>query len=343
MVEEPKNNSSNQQTALSNTSPPSSSSSNTTTAATATAPNDSSSAPLNEQLIKSAVSFLSSPNVKSAETVKKVAFLQKKGLNPTEIQEAFKRVDEAVPSVPAGPTASSPATAPSAPLIPTRPVYQQQQPSIVYQPLPPAPAMPIQRLVAIALLFGVGTVSVTAGVVGIVKRLLLPTFNAVTAYRTGRYKQQTTVLDKLGGQLAGKDSADTDDAIEEEKDSVKDVKAVVADAKDDEKKKKKKKKAEKVDVSAQLAEKQAALADRLAYMVAQAQARHKESKNNVELYTDFGTSIMNLRNTINKPEYMHTPSLYSTSTPAVGMEATSGLKGEIRSLKGILLNRRRFD
>ena len=61
---------------------------------------DKDNKPLNEQLIKSAVSFLSSPNVKSAETVKKVAFLKNKGLSAEEIQEAFKRVDDIVPSVP---------------------------------------------------------------------------------------------------------------------------------------------------------------------------------------------------------------------------------------------------
>ena len=60
---------------------------------------DKDNKPLNEQLIKSAVSFLSSANVKSAETVKKVAFLKNKGLSAEEIQEAFKRVNDVVPSV----------------------------------------------------------------------------------------------------------------------------------------------------------------------------------------------------------------------------------------------------
>ncbi|KAI8048498.1 peroxisomal membrane anchor protein conserved region-domain-containing protein [Thamnidium elegans] len=47
--------------------------------------------PLREDLINSAVSFLSSANVRSADKGKKVAFLQKKGLNQAEIDEAFKR------------------------------------------------------------------------------------------------------------------------------------------------------------------------------------------------------------------------------------------------------------
>ncbi|KAI9267977.1 peroxisomal membrane anchor protein conserved region-domain-containing protein [Phascolomyces articulosus] len=133
-------------------------------------PQQDASKPLNEQLIKSAVSFLSSPNVQSAETVKKVAFLQKKGLSAEEIQEAFKRVDQTAPSVPAATTASPPpAVAPPAPLIPKRTAYHQQQPSIIYQPLPPTPPMPLQRLIAIALIFGVGAVGVTSGIIGIVK------------------------------------------------------------------------------------------------------------------------------------------------------------------------------
>jgi hypothetical protein len=53
--------------------------------------------PIREDLLKPAVSFLSSPNVRSADRGKKLAFLQKKGLNQREIQEAFKRVGESQP------------------------------------------------------------------------------------------------------------------------------------------------------------------------------------------------------------------------------------------------------
>lgn len=78
----------------------------TTTAVTA--PESALVSPLREDLIKSAVSFLSSANVRSAERVKKVAFLQKKGLNQAEIDEAFKRAggDEQVSS----PTATATTT-----------------------------------------------------------------------------------------------------------------------------------------------------------------------------------------------------------------------------------------
>lgn len=48
---------------------------------------------MKEDLIKSAVSFLSSANVQTADRDKKVEFLKKKGLNDQEIGEAFKRVE----------------------------------------------------------------------------------------------------------------------------------------------------------------------------------------------------------------------------------------------------------
>lgn len=63
----------------------------TTTTPTPTPAATSTPATLREDLVKSAVSFLSSPNVQSADRSKKVAFLQKKGLNQAEIDEAFKR------------------------------------------------------------------------------------------------------------------------------------------------------------------------------------------------------------------------------------------------------------
>ncbi|KAI7850135.1 peroxisomal membrane anchor protein conserved region-domain-containing protein [Circinella umbellata] len=334
--------------------------------------------PLNEQLIKSAVSFLSSPNVKSAETVKKVAFLKNKGLSAEEIQEAFKRVDDVVPTISTPvtncfivilrysityfrttgasttlPAAGTATLTPPAPLIPKRSAYNQQQPSIIYQPLPGAPSMSIQRLLAIALIFGVGAVGVTSGIVGIVKRLLLPTFNGVTSYRSGRYKQQKSILDKLSGQLAGEstlekevekgmdDNNSNKDDEKKEKEDKKEEQTSVENGNDN------KQEENRVDLSKQLAEKQEALADQLAHMVSRTQARYTESKDNVDLYRDFGSSVVDLRNTINKPEYMHTPSLYAT--PAMGLggnepsPAVHGLKSEIRSLKGILLNRRRIN
>lgn len=64
------------------------------TPAPAQAPPAASNEPLREDMLKNAVSFLSSPNVRSADTAKKVAFLRQKGLTQPEIEEAFKRVGE---------------------------------------------------------------------------------------------------------------------------------------------------------------------------------------------------------------------------------------------------------
>ena len=65
----------------------------TTNTSQAPAPTEAAEKPaeLREDVLKSAVSFLTSPNVKSADKGKKIAFLQKKGLNQAEIDEAFKR------------------------------------------------------------------------------------------------------------------------------------------------------------------------------------------------------------------------------------------------------------
>lgn len=62
-----------------------------TTTTAVTEPTAAMVSPLREDMIKSAVSFLTSPNVRSADKGKKIAFLQKKGLNQAEIDEAFKR------------------------------------------------------------------------------------------------------------------------------------------------------------------------------------------------------------------------------------------------------------
>ncbi|KAI9267978.1 hypothetical protein BDA99DRAFT_352735 [Phascolomyces articulosus] len=171
----------------------------------------------------------------------------------------------------------------------------------------------------------------------------------------GRYKQQKSVLDKLGGQLAG-ESTDGEEDKEVQEENNNNINA--SDEKKDKEGKEEPKQEEpnkqeqekiRVDLSKELAEKQAALADRLAHMVSRAKARHIESKDNADIYTDFGSLVVELRNTINKPEYMQTPSLYNSMT-GMGLggsnessTAVHGLKSEIRSLKGILLNRRRIN
>ncbi len=52
---------------------------------------------LREDLIANSVNFLLHPKVRNSPVSQKTAFLQKKGLTPAEIQEAFSRANITVP------------------------------------------------------------------------------------------------------------------------------------------------------------------------------------------------------------------------------------------------------
>ena len=65
---------------------------------------------MNDELINSAVSFLRDPNVASAALAKKVEFLESKGLNQEEIEEALKRVNESDSSATITPSTSNTTT-----------------------------------------------------------------------------------------------------------------------------------------------------------------------------------------------------------------------------------------
>ncbi|KAG2226690.1 hypothetical protein INT45_001037, partial [Circinella minor] len=159
---------------------PSITATNTTTDTATTSNNNgtSSTQSLREDMLKSAVSFLSSPNVRSADNAKKVAFLRQKGLTADEITEAFKRVGENGPvttatDVSTGSAPPRPMTAPMSqagpPPVMNRPAVPPRPPQVVYyQPAPPR-IMPIQQLLGIALLAGFGLVGLTAAAVRIVK------------------------------------------------------------------------------------------------------------------------------------------------------------------------------
>lgn len=83
---------------------------------------------MREDLIKSAVSFLSDPKVQSAPLAKKVSFLESKGMNSEEIEEAMSRVSGKAPSTPAAQTAVT--------------AYPSQQPGAVVADTPPIPPRP---------------------------------------------------------------------------------------------------------------------------------------------------------------------------------------------------------
>ncbi|KAI9267451.1 peroxisomal membrane anchor protein conserved region-domain-containing protein [Sporodiniella umbellata] len=184
----------------------------------------SSDAPLalREDLLKSAVSFLSSANVQSADKEKKIAFLQKKGLTSTEIDEAFKRAGN-TPVVASDPLPNVSAVAGRPiPIVPSR----ASVPQIIYQPLPTAPLMPIQKVFALAVILGMGTVGFTSAIVGVLKKFLSPLLNQITEYQQNRYNQHRDLYDKLKNSLSKyhKENDDLDAVIDQgEEDTVMDA------------------------------------------------------------------------------------------------------------------------
>ncbi|KAI7907825.1 peroxisomal membrane anchor protein conserved region-domain-containing protein [Cokeromyces recurvatus] len=119
---------------------------------------------LREDLIKQAVSFLSSANVRSADKEKKMAFLQKKGLNQAEIDEAFKRVgDQSIANISTINTI--------APAIPLRNYTPSLIPTtqILYYPQPPQPSLPAEKVFALSVILGMGAVGLTASMIGLLK------------------------------------------------------------------------------------------------------------------------------------------------------------------------------
>ncbi|KAL0077109.1 peroxisomal membrane anchor protein conserved region-domain-containing protein [Phycomyces blakesleeanus] len=285
------------------------------------------SEPPREDLIKSAVSFLSSPNVKTADNDKKIAFLKKKNLTQSEIDEAFRRAgDSGSTTISVSPRKSTPPTSSnmsSAPLIPARPSTYQQQPQVVYYPQPLPPTVPTEKVMAIAVVFGLIAVGATAGVVGIVKHFVQPIFNAIAAYQQKRCNQRKEILAKINKKLK-----DVKEANEEEEEDP-------LDALDDDKQR-----SIKVFVN-----EHKHLSEGLEQLVSQARLLVKSTKQTP--YGDFRSSMNSFRSVLNDTQDNYSPSYASYGNPysakrnseSPGIQA---LKSEIRSLKGALLNRRNF-
>jgi hypothetical protein len=148
-----------------------------------TKPEQPSTITLREDMLKPAVSFLTSPNVQSADKAKKIAFLQKKGLTQAEIDEAFKRAgDNNTHSL----STTTPANNNTANTIASRPMVppRTQAPQIIYQPLPPTPSMPAEKVFALAVVLGMSTFGLTAAVIGILKVSWLKTVYHLTPSNT---------------------------------------------------------------------------------------------------------------------------------------------------------------
>lgn len=91
---------------------------------------------MREDLIQSAVSFLTDPKVQSAALTKKVSFLESKGMTSEEIEEAMSRANGKAPSA----TTTTAAAAPVATQQPGGAVVPYNT-AVATQP-PPVPARP---------------------------------------------------------------------------------------------------------------------------------------------------------------------------------------------------------
>ncbi|KAG2233645.1 peroxisomal membrane anchor protein conserved region-domain-containing protein [Thamnidium elegans] len=125
---------------------------------------------MREDLITSAISFLSDPKVQSAPLAKKVSFLESKGMTSEEIEEAMARANGKSSGAVATTTAGTPQQ-PGTMMV--------QQPGMVMQHPPPLPARPAYDwrdiFIAAVLAGGVGY-----GVWTLAKRLFGPWFKVPT-------------------------------------------------------------------------------------------------------------------------------------------------------------------
>ncbi|KAI5962386.1 PEX14 [Candida pseudojiufengensis] len=112
---------------------------------------------MNEELINSAVTFLKDPNVASSPLTKKIEFLESKGLNQQEIEDALKRANEAE-STPSTPTYSSQNSS------------SQQLPLDYYNIAPPVP----ERSWKDYFIMATATVGVTYGLYQVISKYLVP-------------------------------------------------------------------------------------------------------------------------------------------------------------------------
>ncbi|KAI5968297.1 PEX14 [Candida margitis] len=123
---------------------------------------------MNDELINSAVSFLRDPNVASAALTKKVEFLESKGLNQEEIEEALKRVNEPESSSSTSVTPSSSNTTTTSHQQ-SQP-QQQQLPIDYYNVAPPVP----ERSWKDYFIMATATAGVTYGLYQVVTKYLVP-------------------------------------------------------------------------------------------------------------------------------------------------------------------------
>ncbi|KAF9187488.1 hypothetical protein BGZ51_001272 [Haplosporangium sp. Z 767] len=175
-------------------------------------------APVRENMVQQAVSFLSSPSVQSAEESKKIQFLEKKGLTTKEIELAKARV-AGTASTPAPqqpqqqqqPSYQTPAPAPmnsatAPPPVPPRtyaPAQAYAQPMYIPQPQQQQVAvdpLAFKKKLVIAMLISGGVTILTSV---IVQKLIYPMVRGITGARQTLAVSQTELLSKLKEKLVG--------------------------------------------------------------------------------------------------------------------------------------------
>ncbi|KHC70377.1 peroxin-14 [Candida albicans SC5314] len=133
---------------------------------------------MNEELINSAVSFLKDPQVGGSPLTKKVEFLESKGLNQEEIEEALKRANDnstTTSSSSSSVASSNSSNTTSSPSYQSQQQQQQQvysQPPIDYYNVVPPPVP--EKSWKDYFIMATATAGVTYGLYQVVTRYLIP-------------------------------------------------------------------------------------------------------------------------------------------------------------------------
>lgn len=156
---------------------------------------------MNEELLSSAVSFLKDPGVASSPLNKKIEFLQSKGLNEQEIEEAMKRANN--PDEQTQTTKSPPMTYQSAILASQG--HQIQQAPLPYDYYAMAPQVP-ERSWKDYFIMATATAGATYGLYQVISRYLLPSIIPPGQSRVDEDKekidQEFIKIDKVLEQMA---------------------------------------------------------------------------------------------------------------------------------------------
>lgn len=175
---------------------------------------------MNEELVTNAVSFLKDPNVSTSPLNKKIEFLESKGLNQEEIEEALKRASGSASPAPAVSTGASYAS---------QAVQSVAQPPLDYYPL--APLVP-DRTWKDYFIMATATAGVTYGLYQVVSRFLIPTIIPPGQSRLNEDKEKIdeefVKIDKVLEQMAleQKEIKDANEA------KLKDIEVVIGNVND---------------------------------------------------------------------------------------------------------------